>query len=118
MRAALCDKALRLGRMLVQLLPGESEVLRPTACRGNNGEAVLLPDQDRSLWDYMQIQRGMTSLEHTQRLGLGGSGKSYALQAAIAACHMRARTAEETDWERIVLLYDALLQISPSPSWR
>jgi RNA polymerase sigma-70 factor (ECF subfamily) len=66
----------------------------------------------------MQIQRGMTSLEHTQRLGLGGSGKSYALQAAIAACHMRARTAEETDWERIVLLYDALLQISPSPSWR
>ena len=124
MRAALCDKALRLGRMLVQLLPGESEVhallalmelnaSRTTARRGNNGEAVLLPYQDRSLWDYMQIQRGMTSLEHAQRLG--GSPKSYALQAAIAACHMRARTAEETDWERIVVLYDALLQISPSP---
>jgi RNA polymerase sigma-70 factor (ECF subfamily) len=124
MRAALCDKALRLGRMLVQLLPGESEVpallalmelnaSRTTARRGNNGEAVLLPDQDRSLWDYIQIQQGMTSLEHTQRLS--GSGKSYALQATIAACHMRARTAEETDWERIVLLYDALLQISSSP---
>ena len=124
MRVALLDEALRLGRMLGQLLPGESEVhallalmelnaSRTTARRGNNGEAVLLPYQDRSLWDYMQIQRGMTSLEHAQRLG--GSAKSYALQAAIAACHMRARTAEETDWERIVVLYDALLQISPSP---
>ena len=124
MRAALSDDALRLGRMLVQLLPGESEVhgllalmelqaSRAAARRGRNGEAILLPDQDRSLWDYAQIQRGMAALEHAQRLG--GSGKSYALQAAIAACHMRARTAEETDWERIVLLYDALLQISPSP---
>jgi RNA polymerase sigma-70 factor (ECF subfamily) len=124
MRAALCDEALRLGRMLVQLLPGESEVhallalmelnaSRTTARRGNNGEAVLLPDQDRSLWDNAQIQRGMSALEHAQRLG-GGAG-TYALQAAIAACHMRARTAAETDWERIVLLYDALLQISPSP---
>ncbi len=124
MRAALCDEALRLGRMLVQLLPGESEVhallalmelnaSRTTARRGNNGEAVLLPDQDRSLWDYAQIQRGMTALEHAQRLG--GGAKYYVLQAAIAACHMRARTVEETDWERIVLLYDALMQISPSP---
>ena len=124
MRGALSDEALRLGRMLVQLLPGESEVhallalmelnaSRTAARRGSNGEAVLLPDQDRSLWDYMQIQRGMIALEHAQRLG-GGAG-NYALQAAIAACHMRARTAEETDWERIVLLYDALLQISPSP---
>jgi RNA polymerase sigma factor (sigma-70 family) len=124
MRAALCDDALRLGRILVQLLPGESEVhgllalmelqaSRTAARRGRNGEAVLLPDQNRSLWDYAQIQRGMAALGHAQKLG-GGAG-NYALQAAIAACHARARTAEETDWERIVLLYDALLQISPSP---
>ena len=124
MRAALCDEALRLGRMLAQFLPGESEVhallalmelnaSRTAARRGSNGEAVLLPDQDRSLWDDAQIQRGMSALEHAQRLG-GGAGY-YALQAAIAACHMRARTAEETDWERIVLLYDALMQTAPSP---
>jgi RNA polymerase sigma-70 factor, ECF subfamily len=124
MRAALCDDALRLGRILVQLLPGESEVYgllalmelqasRTAARRGSNGEAVLLPDQDRSLWDYAQIQRGMAALGHAQRLG-GGAG-NYALQAAIAACHTRARAPEETDWERIVLLYDALLQIRPSP---
>ncbi|MEO8726942.1 MAG: DUF6596 domain-containing protein, partial [Acidobacteriaceae bacterium] len=91
----------------------ELNASRTTARRGNNGEAVLLPDQDRSLWDYAQIERGMAALEHAQRLG--GGARNYALQAAIAACHMRARTAEETDWERIVLLYDALLQISPSP---
>jgi RNA polymerase sigma-70 factor (ECF subfamily) len=72
-----------------------------------------LPNQDRSLWDYAQIQRGMTALAHAQKLG--GGAANYALQAAIAACHTRARTPEETDWERIVLLYDALLQISPSP---
>jgi len=124
MRAALCDEALRLGRMLAQFLPGESEVYallalmelnasRTAARRGSNGEAVLLPDQDRSLWDDEQIQRGMSALEHAQRLG-GGAG-NYALQAAIVACHMRARTAEETDWERIVLLYDALMQTTPSP---
>jgi predicted RNA polymerase sigma factor len=124
MRAALCGEALRLGRILAQLLPGESEVQallalmelnvsRTAARRGKNGAAVLLPDQDRTLWDSMQIQRGMSSLEQAQRLG-GGAG-NYALQAAIVACHMRARTAGETDWERIVLLYDALLQISPSP---
>jgi RNA polymerase sigma-70 factor (ECF subfamily) len=124
MRTTLCDDALRLGRMLVQLLPGEPEVhgllalmelqaSRTAARRGRKGEAVLLPDQDRSLWDYAQIQRGMAALEQAQRLG-GGAG-NYALQAAIAACHTRARTAEETDWERIILLYDALLQISPSP---
>lgn len=124
MRAALCDEALRLGRMLVQLLPGESEAQallalmelnasRTAARRGNNGEAVLLPDQDRTLWDGAQIQRGMSALEQAQRLG-GGAG-NYALQAAIAACHMRARTAQETDWDRIVLLYDALLQLIPSP---
>jgi len=124
MRAALCDEALRLGRMLVQFLPDESEVhallalmelnaSRTAARRGSNGEAVLLPDQDRSLWDDAQIQRGMSALEHAQRLG-GGDG-FYALQAAIAACHMRARTAQETDWERIVLLYDVLMQTAPSP---
>jgi RNA polymerase sigma-70 factor (ECF subfamily) len=124
MRAALCEDALRLGRMLVQLLPGESEVQgllalmelhasRTAARRGRNGEAVLLRDQDRSLWDYAQIQRGMAALGHVQRLG--GGADNYALQAAIAACHMRAPTAEETDWEQIVLLYDTLLQISPSP---
>jgi len=124
MRASLCDEALRLGRMLVQFLPGESEVhallalmelnaARTVARRGSNGEAVLLPDQDRSLWDDAQIQRGMSALEHAQRLG-GGAGY-YALQAAIAACHMRARTAAQTDWERIILLYDALMQTAPSP---
>jgi RNA polymerase sigma factor (sigma-70 family) len=124
MRAALCDETLRLGRMLVQLLPGESEVhallalmelnaSRTAARRGSNGEAVLLPHQDRSLWDEAQIQRGMSSLEHAQ--GLGGGAKHYALQAAIVACHMRARTAEKTDWERIIVLYDALMQTMPSP---
>jgi predicted RNA polymerase sigma factor len=124
MRAALCDEALRLGRMLVQLLPAESEVhallalmelnaSRTAARQGSNGEAVLLPDQNRSLWNHAQTQRGMTALEHAQ--SLDGGAEYYALQAAIAACHMRARTAEETDWERIVLLYDALMQTAPSP---
>jgi RNA polymerase sigma-70 factor, ECF subfamily len=124
MRAALCDEALRLGRMLAQLLPAESEVhgllalmefnaARTRARRGADGEAVLLPDQDRSLWDAAQIQRGMSALQEAQRLG--GSTGNYALQAALAGCHMRARTAAETDWEQIVLLYDALLRISPSP---
>jgi RNA polymerase sigma-70 factor (ECF subfamily) len=123
-RVALSDDALRLGRILVQLLPEESEVhallalmellaSRAAARRGPNGKAVLLPDQDRSLWDHAQIQRGMAALENAQRLG--GGAKPYALQAAIAACHMRARAAGETDWERIVLLYDALMQIGPSP---
>jgi predicted RNA polymerase sigma factor len=124
MRAALAEEALRLGRMLVRFLPDESEVhallalmelqaSRNAARRGTNGEAVLLPEQDRSLWDRTQIQRGMTALEHAQQLG--GGAKSYALQAAIAACHMRARAAEDTDWNQIVLLYDALLHINPSP---
>jgi RNA polymerase sigma-70 factor (ECF subfamily) len=124
MRAGLCEDALRLGRILAQLLPGESEVhgllalmelqaSRTPARRGRNGAAVLLPDQDRSLWDDAQIQRGMSALKRAQQLG-GGAG-NYALQAAIAACHMRARAAEETDWERIVVLYDALLQLGPSP---
>jgi RNA polymerase sigma factor (sigma-70 family) len=124
MRTALVEDALRLGRLLVQLLPSESEVhallalmelnaARSAARRGAGGEAVLLPDQDRSLWDDAQIQRGMVSLEEAQRLG-GGAG-NYALQAAIVACHMRARAADETDWDRIVLLYDALMRTTPSP---
>ena len=124
MRTALCDEALRLGRMLMQLLPCEAEVhallalmelnaARTAARRGSDGEAVLLPNQDRSLWDHAQMQRGMAALERAQRLG--GDAGNYALQAAIAACHMRARTAEETDWQRIVLLYDALMKLSPSP---
>jgi len=124
MREELCNDALRLGRILVEILPGESEIhgllalmelqaSRVAARKGQNGKAVLLPEQDRSLWDYAQIQRGMAALHSAQKLG-GGAG-NYALQAAIVACHARARTAAETDWERIVLLYDALLQISPSP---
>jgi len=124
MRASLCDDALRLGRIIVQLLPGEPEVhallalmelnaSRAAARRGPNGEAVLLPEQNRALWDQAQIHRGIAALEQAQKLG-GGAG-NYALQAAIVACHARARTLAETDWERIVLLYDALYQISPSP---
>jgi RNA polymerase sigma-70 factor (ECF subfamily) len=127
MREELCNDALRLGRILVELLPGEPEILgllglmelqasRTAARKGQNGKAVLLPEQDRSLWDYAQIQRGMAALHAAQQLG-GGAG-NYTLQAAIVACHARASTAADTDWERIVLLYDALLQIgqsSPSP---
>jgi RNA polymerase sigma factor (sigma-70 family) len=124
MREELCNDALRLGRILVQLLPGESEIYgllalmelqasRTAARRGPNGEAVLLLEQDRRLWDHAQIERGMAALHHARKLG-GGAG-NYTLQAAIVACHARASTAAETDWERVVLLYDALLQIGPSP---
>ncbi|GGG67166.1 RNA polymerase sigma factor [Edaphobacter dinghuensis] len=124
MRAALSEEALRLGRMLAQLLPAEPEIhgllalmelqaSRAAARTGPDGAPVLLLEQNRSLWDYAQIQRGMAALERAQ--GLGGGAGNYAMQAAIAACHARARTASETDWERIVLLYDALLQIRPSP---
>ena len=124
MREELCNDALRLGRILAELLPNEPEIhgllalmelqaSRTAARKGQNGEAVLLLEQDRSLWDYVQIQRGMGALHHAQKLG-GGAG-NYALQAAIVACHARASIAADTDWERIVLLYDALLQISPSP---
>ncbi|MGH9467933.1 MAG: RNA polymerase sigma factor [Terriglobales bacterium] len=124
MRASLCEEALRLGRLLTELLPGEAEAhalvalmelnaARTAARRGASGEAVLLPDQDRSLWDGAQIERGMAALERARHLG--GEGKPYALQAAIAACHMRARRSEETDWGRIVVLYDALLASQPSP---
>jgi predicted RNA polymerase sigma factor len=124
MRATLCVEAVRLGRRLAKLLPDESEVhgllalmelqaSRTAARRGPTGEAVLLSEQDRSFWDHAQIQRGMAALARAQ--DLGGSAHTYALQAAIAACHAQAKTAAETDWKQIVLHYDALLQISPSP---
>jgi RNA polymerase sigma factor (sigma-70 family) len=124
MRATLCEEALRITRILTQLLPNESEAhallalmelqaSRTAARRGKSGEAILLPDQNRALWDHAQIHRGIHSLSQAQKLG--GGARPYALQAAIAACHAQARNIEETDWERIVLLYDALLQINPSP---
>jgi len=123
MREELCNDALRLGRILAGLLPGEPEIhgllalmelqaSRAAARRGPKGAAVLLPDQDRGLWDHAQIERGMAALHRAQQLG--GGARVYALQAAIAACHARANTVADTDWERIVLLYDSLLQVSPS----
>jgi predicted RNA polymerase sigma factor len=122
-RPALCEDALRLGRILAELIPAESEVhglvalmeiqaSRLRARVGPSGEAVLLLDQDRSRWDRLLIRRGLAALERAERLGTLGP---YALQAAIAACHARARVADETDWPRIVALYDALAQITPSP---
>lgn len=124
MRSSLCDEALRLGRMLEKLLPSESEVhallalmefnsARTAARTDATGKAVLLPDQDRTLWDRAQVQRGMSSLERAQNLCNGA--EYYYLQAAITACHMRANTADETDWNRIVRLYDAMMRITPSP---
>ena len=125
MRPALCDEALRLGRVLAELAPREPEVhglvalMEIQASRAGartsspTGEPVLLLDQDRSRWDLLLIRRGLAALERAEQLG-GGFGP-YALQAAIAACHARARTAEETDWERIAALYDALAQLAPSP---
>ena len=123
-RASLVEEALRLARTLVTLIPKEPEAhallalmelnaSRSAARRGVNGEAVLLPDQDRTLWDRTQIQRGLAALDQAQRLG--GSAEPYALQAAIAACHARARKVEDTDWQSVVGLYDVLLKIKPSP---
>ncbi|HZS93758.1 MAG TPA: RNA polymerase sigma factor [Chloroflexota bacterium] len=123
-RPALCEDALRLGRILAELMPAEPEVhglialmeIQASRLRvrvGPAGEPVLLLDQDRARWDYLLIRRGLAALERA--LTLGGQLGPYALQASIAACHARARTAEETDWERIVALYDALAQIAPSP---
>ncbi|HXS43689.1 MAG TPA: RNA polymerase sigma factor [Solirubrobacteraceae bacterium] len=120
MRPALCEEALRLGRILAGLLPAESEVhglvalmelqaSRLRARTGPSGEPVLLLDQDRGRWDHVLIGRGLAALARVHALG------PYGLQAAIAACHARARTPEETDWERIAALYDALAQIAPSP---
>jgi predicted RNA polymerase sigma factor len=123
-RAALVEEALRLARTLVKLIPEEPEAhallalmelnaSRSAVRRGANGEAVLLPDQDRTLWDRAQIQRGLAALDQAQRLG--GSAEPYALQAAITACHARAPKVEDTDWQSIVALYDVLLKIKPSP---
>jgi RNA polymerase sigma factor (sigma-70 family) len=124
MRPALCEDALRLGRILAELIPDESEVhglvalmeiqaSRSRARIGPSGEPVLLLDQDRARWDRLLIGRGLAALERAEKLG--GALGTYALQAAIAACHARARTADETDWARIVALYDALAQLAPSP---
>lgn len=124
MRPALCEDAMRLGRVLAGLAPNESEVhglvalmeiqaSRTRARLGRDGQPVLLMDQDRSRWDRMLIQHGLTALGRAE--SLGGAFGQYALQAAIAACHARAHTADETDWERIAALYDALAAVSPSP---
>ena len=125
MRPALCEEALRLGRILAELATGDSEVhglvalmeiqaSRLRARVGPSGEPVLLLDQDRSRWDPLLIRRGLVALSRAETLGSAGLGP-YAVQAAIAACHARARTPDETDWPRIVALYDALAQIAPSP---
>lgn len=124
MRPALCEDALRLGRILAGLVPTVPEVhglvalmeiqaSRAHARVGPKGEPILLLDQDRTRWDHVLIRRGLAALQRAEELG-GGLGP-YALQAAIAACHARARTAKETDWERIAALYDALAQLMPSP---
>jgi RNA polymerase sigma factor (sigma-70 family) len=124
MRPELCEDALRLGRVLASLLPDEPEVhglvalmeiqaSRARARTGVGGQPVLLSDQDRSRWDRVLISRGLAALARAEALG-GALGK-YALQAAIAACHARARTAQDTNWARIVALYDALAQLAPSP---
>src|SRR2546426_23506 len=123
-RPALCEDALRLGRILAELAPTEPEVhglvalmeiqaSRLRARVGPTGEPILLLGQDRGRWDHLLIGRGLAALERAE--ALGGSYGPYTLQAAIAACHARARTAEETDWTRIVALYDALAQLLPSP---
>jgi RNA polymerase sigma-70 factor, ECF subfamily len=124
MRPALCEEALRLGRVLAELMPQEPEVhglvalmeiqaSRSRARVGPAGEPVLLLDQDRARWDHLLIRRGLAALGRAEKLG--GAFGPYALQAAIAACHARARTAAETDWTRIAALYDALAQLTPSP---
>ncbi len=123
-RPALCEDALRLGRILAELAPGEPEVhglvalmeiqaSRLRARVGPSGEPVLLLDQDRARWNQLLIRRGLAALERAEELG--GARGPYALQAAIAACHARARTPAETDWARIAALYDALAQLAPSP---
>src|SRR5262249_28789665 len=124
MRPALCEDALRLGRILAGLTPQEPEVhglvalmeiqaSRSRARVGSTGEPILLLDQDRGRWDQLLIRRGLAALERAE--GLGGKNGPYALQAAVAACHARAHTAEETDWEHIAALYAALAERAPSP---
>jgi RNA polymerase sigma factor (sigma-70 family) len=124
MRPALCEDALRLGRILAGLVPNEPEVhglvalmeiqaSRIRARVGPAGEPILLLDQDRTRWDHVLVRHGLAALQRAEELG-GGLGP-YALQAAIAGCHARARAAAETDWERIATLYDALARLMPSP---
>jgi RNA polymerase sigma-70 factor (ECF subfamily) len=124
MRPALCEDALRLVRILAELAPQEPEVhglvalmeiqaSRSRARVGPSGEPILLLDQDRARWDHLLIRRGLAALERAENLG--GALGPYALQAAIAACHARARTAAETDWPRIAALYAALARLMPSP---
>jgi len=125
MRLDLCEEALRLGRVLAGLMPRQPEVhglvalmeiqaSRTRARVGPGGEPVLLLDQDRARWDPLLVRRGLAALERAEGLGHGAFGP-YTVQAAIAACHARARSAEETDWPRIAALYDALAQLTPSP---
>jgi RNA polymerase sigma factor (sigma-70 family) len=124
MRPQLCEEALRLGRILAGLAPEEPEVhglvalmeiqaSRAAARVGPSGEPILLLEQDRARWDQLLIRRGLAALERAE--SLGGAHGRYALQAAIAACHARARIPDETDWARIAALYDALAQLVPSP---
>jgi RNA polymerase sigma-70 factor (ECF subfamily) len=124
MRPGLCEDALRLGRILAELVPEEPEAhglvalmelqaSRSRARVGPKGEPVLLLDQDRARWDHILIQHGLTALGRAEKLG--DVFGPYTLQATIAACHARARTATETDWPRIAALYDALAQLAPSP---
>ena len=123
-RPALCEDALRLGRILAELVPSEPEVhglvalmemqaSRLRARVGPSGEPVVLLDQDRARWDHLLISRGLAALERAEKIG-NGLG-AYAIQAAIAACHARAHTAAETDWVQIAALYDALTQLALSP---
>jgi RNA polymerase sigma factor (sigma-70 family) len=124
MRPELCEDALRLGRVLAGLAPDEPEVhglvalmeiqaSRVHARSGPTGEPILLLEQDRSRWDQLLIRRGLAALAQAE--ALGGARGRYALQAALAACHARARTAKETDWARIAGLYSALGEVAPSP---
>src|SRR6202790_5072411 len=124
MRPALCEEALRLGRILAELASQEPEVhglvalmeiqaSRSRARAGPSGEPVLLLDQNRTLWDQLLIHRGLAALDRAEKLS--GMRGPYALQAAIAACHARALAPEETDWARIVALYEPLAQLTPSP---
>jgi RNA polymerase sigma-70 factor, ECF subfamily len=124
MRPELIEEALRLGRILAELLPAEPEVhglvalmelhaSRSRARTGPSGQPILLLDQDRSRWDWMLVGRGLAALERAY--STGGTPGPYTLQAAISACHSRARVADDTDWDSIVALYDALAQLTPSP---
>jgi RNA polymerase sigma factor (sigma-70 family) len=124
LRPELCEDALRLGRILAELVPNEPEVhglvalmeiqaSRSRARVGRSAEPVLLLDQNRARWDQLLIRRGLAALARAEKLGTALG--PYGLQGAVAACHARARTAEETDWARIAALYDALVQLAPSP---